>query len=46
MINVSKYSFFFKTFNSEFWQIKVWFADQNSQPLEIEHKINLTLITK
>ena len=25
-----------KTFNSEFQAIKVWFTDQNSQPLEIE----------
>ena len=27
---------FLKTFNSEFDEIKVWFTDQNSQPLEIE----------
>ena len=26
---------FLKTFNSEFDKIKVWFTDQNSQPLEI-----------
>ena len=32
-----------KTFNSEFQAIKVWFTDQNSQPLEIGDKINLTL---
>ena len=37
---------FLKTFNSEFQEIKVWFTDQNSQPLEIEDKINLTLIIK
>ena len=35
---------FLKTFNSEFQAIEVWFTDQNSQPLEIEGKINLTLI--
>ena len=37
---------FLKTFNSEFQEIKVWFTDQNSQPLEIEDKINLTLTIK
>ena len=26
---------FLKTFDSEFKDIKVWFTDQNSQPLEI-----------
>ena len=31
-----------KTFNSEYDKIKVWFTDQNSQPLEIEDRINLT----
>ena len=37
---------FLKTFNSEFQEIKVWFADQNSKSLEVEDKINLTLIIK
>ena len=37
---------FSKTFNSEFQEIKVWFTGQNSQPLEIEEKINLTLLIK
>ena len=27
---------FLKTFNSEYDEIKVWFTDQNSEPLEIE----------
>ena len=36
----------FKTFNSEFQEIKVWFTDQTSKPLEVEDKINLTLIIK
>ena len=27
---------FLKTFNSQYDEIKVWFTDQNSQPLEIE----------
>ena len=30
------YHIFLKTFNSEYDEIKVWFTDQNSQPLEIE----------
>ena len=37
---------FLKTFNSEFQNIEVWFTDQNSKPLEIEDKINLTLVVK
>ena len=35
-----------KTFNSEYDEIKVWFTDQNSQPLEIEDRINLTVVIK
>ena len=31
---------FLKTFNSEYDEIKVWFTDQNSQPLETEDRIN------
>ena len=37
---------FLKTFNSEFQTIEVWFTDQNSQPLEIEDRINLTMVIK
>ena len=37
---------FLKTFNSEFQTIEVWFTDQNSQSLEIEDKITLTLVIK
>ena len=33
-----------KTFNSEFHEIKTWFTDQTSKPLELEDKINITLI--
>ena len=36
---------FLKTFNSNIL-IKVWFTDQNSQPLEIEDRINLTMVIK
>ena len=37
---------FLKTFNSEYNEIKVWLTDQNSQPLEIEDRINLTMVIK
>ena len=30
---------FLKTFNSEYDEIKVWFTDQDSKPLEIEDRI-------
>ena len=35
---------FLKIFDSEFSNIEVWFADQNSKPLEIKDKINITLV--
>ena len=35
-----------KTFNSEFQTIEVWLTDQNSSSLEIEDRINLTLVVK
>ena len=35
---------FLKTFNSGFQEIKIWFTDQTSKPLEVEDKINRTLI--
>ena len=35
-----------KTFNSEFQSIEVWFTDENSLTLEIEDRINLTLVIK
>ena len=37
---------FLKTFNSEFKTVRVWFTDENSQPLEIEDRVNLTLVVK
>ena len=37
---------FLKRFNSEHDEIKVWFTDQNSQALEIEDIINLTMVIK
>ena len=39
-----KHFIFLKTFNSEFSYIEVWFTDQNSKLLEIEDKINITLV--
>ena len=37
---------FLKTFTSEFQEIKIWFTDQTSTPLEVEDRINVTLIIK
>ena len=37
---------FLKTFNSEYNEIIVWFTDQNSKPIEIEDRINLTMVIK
>ena len=34
---------FLKTYNTEFDEIIITFTDQNSRPLEIEDKVNLTL---
>ena len=35
---------FLNRFHSEFSYIEVWFTDQISKPLEIEDKINSTLV--
>ena len=37
---------FLKTFNSEYKEIDVWFTNQNSRPLEIEDRINVTMVIK
>ena len=37
---------FQKTYNSEYNEIEVWFTDQNSNALEIEDRINLTMLIK
>ena len=42
----SKNHIFLKTFSSEIQDTRIWFTDQNSQPLEIEDRINLTLVIK
>ena len=36
--------FFLKNFDSEFLYFELWFTDQNSKPLEIEDKINITFV--
>ena len=44
LLDISPINFIFsKTFDSEFSYIEVWFTGQNSKPLEIEDKINITL---
>ena len=37
---------FLKIFNSEYDEIIIWLTDQNSQPLEIEDRINLKMVVK
>ena len=37
---------FLKISNSEFQEVKIWFTDQTSKPLEVEDKINITLTIK
>ena len=35
---------FLKAIDTEFSYVEVWFTGQNSNPLEIEDKINITLV--
>ena len=45
LLDISPQSFIFlRAFESEFSYIELWFTDQNSNPLEIEDKINITLV--
>ena len=37
---------FLRTFNSKFQEVKIWFTDQTSKPLELEDNINIILIIK
>ena len=37
---------FLKIFNSEFQELKIWFTDQTSKPLDVEDRIKLTLIIR
>ena len=45
LLDISPGNFIFlKTFDSTFSYIEVWFTDQNYNPLEIEDKINITVV--
>ena len=45
LLDISPKTFIFlKIFNSEFSYIGIWFTGQNSKPLEIEDKRNITLV--
>ena len=45
LIDISPKNFIFlKTFDSEFSYIELWLTDQNSEPLNIEDKTNITLV--
>ena len=45
LINISPHSLtMISTVNTEFSYVEVWFTDQASKALEIEHNVNLTLI--
>ena len=45
LINLSPHSLIMlNTTNTEFSSIEVWFTDQNSESLEIEDNVDLTLI--
>ena len=45
LINIAPYSLIMlNTTNTEVSSIEVWFNDQNSEPLELEDNVNLTLI--
>ena len=37
---------FLKAFNCEYNEIKIWFTYQNSKQIEIEGRINLTMVIK
>ena len=37
---------FLKTFNSEYYEIILWFTDQNSKALKIENRTNLTMVIR
>ena len=45
LISISPHSLIFlKTINAEFSEIDIWFTDQNNNALEIEDKVNISLI--
>ena len=47
LLNISSHVFTtMNTVNTEFSSVEVWFTDQNSNALEIEDNVNLTLIIR
>ena len=46
LLGISYLSYLFKNISFEFQDIRVLLTDQNSQPLQIEDRINLTLVIK
>ena len=45
LLDISLENFIFsKTFDSKFSYIEAWFTNKNSNPLEIEDEINITLV--
>ena len=45
LLNTSPHVFrMMNTINTEFYSIEVWFTDQLGKPLEIEDRVNLTLV--
>ena len=45
LLDISFKNFIFlKKFSSEFSYIELWFTDLNSKPLEIQNKLNITLV--
>ena len=46
LLEIATNHIYFNTFNSEFQTIEVWFTDQNNQLIEIQDRINLTLVIK
>ena len=45
LLDISPKNFvFLKTSNSKFSSIETWFTHQNSKPIQIEDKINITLV--
>ena len=45
LISISPHSLvFFKTMNTDFFEIEIWFTDQNNNALEIEDNVNVSLI--
>ena len=46
LLDISPTNLIFLKTNSEYNEIEVWLTDQNSRPLEIEDRTNLTMVIK